>query len=148
MRFQAVIAAGLVLPIAVATTQVLAQGSERFRLEKTDSGYVRMDTQTGDIWVCRERSDEIICKPAVDEQEREENSLRLLRQRVATLEARVRALEEQVAGTTSELPSEEEFEQTLGLMERFFRRFMDIVKGLEEEQGQQPERKAEPPNRT
>ena len=44
---------------------------------------------------------------------------------LATLEA---------GGRSEELPSEEEFEQTLGYMERFFRRFMGIVEEFDREE--------------
>ena len=33
----------------------LAAATERYRLERSDSGYVRMDTQTGEMSTCEER---------------------------------------------------------------------------------------------
>ncbi|MCT7378595.1 hypothetical protein [Chelativorans salis] len=144
------------VPVAAATAllllapagfgaQAYAQGAERFRLEKTESGYMRMDTQTGAMSLCRERSGQLVCNVAADEREAYETEIEALRERVSALEARVEALEERAGEVTSTLPSEEEFEQTLGLMERFFRRFMDIVKGLEEDRGQE---QGATPNRT
>ncbi|WP_265516435.1 hypothetical protein [Nitratireductor luteus] len=118
----------------VSAGELHAQTGQRFQLERAEDGYVRMDTQTGAISICKDRSGQIVCTLAADERAAYENDLDALRGRVASLEARVEALERGSAGReSSDLPSEEEFEQTLSLMERFFRRFMDIVKGLEEE---------------
>ena len=46
------------------------------------------------------------------------------------------------------LPSEDEFEQTMGYMERFFRRFMDIVTDLNREFGSGQEQPEPEPDRT
>ncbi|WP_173935002.1 hypothetical protein [Chelativorans sp. Marseille-P2723] len=109
----------------------LAQQEERYRLERTDNGYVRMDKETGAMSLCRERSGELICRPANEAGGSASAELDTLRERLAAVERRLDALE---GGEGASLPTEEEFEQTLGLMERFFRRFVDIVRGLEEEE--------------
>lgn len=108
-----------------------AQEAERYRLEKTAEGYVRMDTQTGAMSLCEERSGQLVCRVAADERtalqdeiEGLQNSIRSLDQRVAKLEGSLAAKLE------SSLPSEEEFDRTLGYMERFLRSFMGIVKDL------------------
>lgn len=109
---------------------------------------MRMDTRTGAISLCRERSGDLVCSVAADERAAYEAEIETLRERLAALEARVEALEERAGGQASQLPSEEEFEQTLGLMERFFRRFMDIVKGLEQDFNQPEGGETGTPERT
>lgn len=137
----------LALGALIFSGEVRAQAAQRFQLEQTESGYLRMDTQTGAISICKDRSGQIVCTLAADEHAAYENELEALRERVADLESRIAALEVAGAsGESSELPTGEEFEQTLGLMERFFRRFMDIVKGLEEET--QPGQQSPEPGRT
>ena len=117
-----------------------AQDAERYRLERTEDGYVRMDTRTGAMTLCRESSGELVCQSANESQNGDAAS-QPLEDRISELEARIAALEERLDG---DVPLQEEFEQSLTLMERFFRRFVDIVRGLEEEQ-QEPGPTSSPP---
>lgn len=54
-----------------------------------------------------------------------------LEARIAALEARLSKLEAAPPPAAAGLPSDEEFERTLGFMERFMRRFIGIAKELE-----------------
>ncbi|EKF44558.1 hypothetical protein NA8A_02410 [Nitratireductor indicus C115] len=110
----------------------LAQDAERFRLERTDDGYVRMDTKTGAMSICRERQGQLVCTLAADERTAYEDDVAVLRERLKALEDRVATLE--TGGSKADIPSEEEFDETLGLMEKFMRRFMGIVKDFEKEE--------------
>ncbi|MBL0936597.1 MAG: hypothetical protein IBJ07_17770 [Rhizobiaceae bacterium] len=105
-----------------------AQETERYRLERTDTGFVRMDTATGQMSVCEERSGQLVCRTSTDERVAYE-------ERIDDLERRVEALERQAgAGSddgTRVLPSEEEFERSLGYMKRFFQNFFDVVEDWE-----------------
>ena len=58
--------------------------------------------------------------------------MQIFRKKITELEARVEALESEKSAALN-LPSESEFEQTMNFMERFFRRFVGTVKGLEAE---------------
>ena len=109
----------------LATVPSSAQEAERYQLERTQDGYVRLDTRSGRMSVCQERGKQLICRTASEERDSGERDLDALEDRIGTLEDRIAALEGR--RMESDLPSEEEFEQTLGYMERFFRRFMDIV---------------------
>lgn len=54
MRFASAAIAGFcTLPLLTGTA--LAQNEERYRLERTENGYVRMDTETGTMTLCQER---------------------------------------------------------------------------------------------
>lgn len=148
MRNTAIALAGLLL--TGLASGAVAQDSERYRLEKTPEGYVRMDTRTGELWMCRERRDELVCRRAADQREDSGSvEMQALRARIAALETRVESLEHALGeARSSGLPSEEEFEQTMGLMERFFHRFMDIVEGLEQNEPQPQETAPADPGRT
>jgi hypothetical protein len=116
-----------------------AQESERYRLERTEDGFVRMDMETGAMSLCHERGGELVCRNATDNGSAD--GAKALIERVDALERRIAALEAQLAGEGANgLPSEEEFEQTMSFMERFLRRFMGIAKDLEGDlnQGQEP----------
>lgn len=125
----------------------LAQDVERYRLERTEDGYVRLDTQTGAMALCQERGGQLVCRLAADERTVYEDQLDVMHARIEALEERVAALEAAPAPGAG-LPSEDEFEQTMGYMERFFRRFMDIVTDLNREFGSGQEDSEPEPDRT
>lgn len=109
--------------------------AERFQLERTEGGFVRMDTETGQMSFCETGSGGLTCRnaggnPAVA------GRIEALEQRVDELEKRVAELD---GAANNALPSDQEFEQTMSLMERFMRRFMGIVKEFETEAGQERE---------
>ena len=99
-----------------------AKAQQRFQLERTDRGIVRLDTETGAITTCRDENDELTCRMAPDERAAYETELNLL-------EKRVTALEERLSQTPPDrLPSDAEVDRSLSIMERFMRTFMSIVR--------------------
>ena len=127
---------GLCLTAASFCSTAIAQESQRFQMERTDGGFMVMDTHTGTTSFCRESGDRFVCG-ATSEEKSTESDVASLRKKITELEARIEALESGDGSAALDLPSETEFEQTLNFMERFFRRFVDIVKGLESEETQQ-----------
>ena len=123
----------IVAASALTGVPAVAQDVERYRLERTEAGYVRLDTVTGRMSICEERSGQLVCKAAVEEREAYDRDLGSLQDRLERVEQRLSRLEGQAA--PGALPSDEEFEQTMGYMEKFFRRFMGIVKDLERDFG-------------
>lgn len=102
----------------------------RFTMQQTDNGYLRMDNQTGQISICMVEDDQVVCKMAADERAAYDADLAALEDRIIALERRL-GTGDTLAGEA--LPSEEEFEKTLSYMERFMRRFKDIVDDFSEE---------------
>ena len=76
------IAATGALIILSTMTGATAQEAERFQLERTDEGYVRMDTRTGAMSLCRERSGQLVCAPAADERTAYEEDIATLQDKV------------------------------------------------------------------
>lgn len=126
---------GLILA-AGAAMSASAQDTQRFQMQRTNDGFMVMDTETGAASFCRERAGEFVCSETREDQAASQSEIAILRKKMTELEARIEALESGSASAGS-LPSETEFEQTLNFMERFFRRFVDIVKGLESDETQQ-----------
>ncbi|MBO6717684.1 MAG: hypothetical protein JJ913_06990 [Rhizobiaceae bacterium] len=127
------------LLLLVAASSSVAQDSGRYRLERTESGFVRMDTTTGRMSFCESGSAGLSCADADDQAASDQDRIDALTRQVAALEARVAALEAGNPGEPSAaLPSDEEFEQTMSLMERFLRRFMGIVKDIEGDATEEP----------
>ncbi|GAB1580917.1 MULTISPECIES: hypothetical protein [Phyllobacteriaceae] len=108
-----------------------SQEAGRYTMEKTDKGYVRLDTKTGDVSVCSEQSGQMVCRLAADDRRAYEDDLAALNERVKKLEEQVAAFGKLPPVVRDTLPSEEEFEKTMSYMERFFRRFMDIVRSFD-----------------
>jgi exonuclease VII small subunit len=106
-----------------------AEGEGRYRMEKTDSGLVRLDTVSGEVSLCREQDGQIVCRMAADERAAFEKELDLLTKRVEALEK---------GGATGQtavkpsLPTDEEIDRTMSIMEKMMQRFMGIVKNLED----------------
>lgn len=132
MRFSAIIAPAFLLTMAASMAQ--AQDAERYTLEKSGQGFVRMDRTTGEMSICGERSGQLVCKLAADERsafqdeiDRLEGSVKALDERVAKLESGLSAKLDQA------LPTDEQIDRTVDTMQRFLRGFMGIVKELENE---------------
>ena len=97
-------------------------------MQKSETGIARLDTQTGEVSLCQERNGELVCRMAADERSALELEIDLLTKRVETLEKAAKSGE---SIAKPNLPTDEEIDRTMGIMERMMRKFMDIVKDLE-----------------
>lgn len=130
----------VLIPAALASlvaASAFSEETDRYRLEKSANGYVRMDTQTGAMSICEERAGQLVCKMAADERAAFQDEVDRLQSSVKALDERVVKLENSLsARLESTLPSEEDFNKTMSYMERFLRGFMDIVKDMEKDSGE------------
>ncbi len=135
MKVLALFTVALVIP---AASYAQAPQQNRFQLERTESGVVRLDTQTGAMTLCREENGTLTCRMQPDERAAYEEEL-------DRLEKRVTSLEERLSQTPpSALPTDEEVDKSLSIMEKFMRRFMAIVgEFIDEREADKPQ-----PNRT
>ena len=108
-----------------------AQDMQRYSMEKTEAGIIRLDRQTGEFALCKEQAGKIECAETKPAQLSSDERTVLLEKQVADLTARIAKLEKSGVANSS-LPSEEEFEKGLGYMERFMRSFMGVAKSLDE----------------
>jgi hypothetical protein len=132
----AVLGAATVLAMSAPS---FAQGAERYRLERTESGFVRMDVRTGEMSFCEERRGELVCRPGGEARTAGIDQIQELNRKIDALEERIASLEAgQPAQPGAGLPSEEEFERTMTFMERFLRRFWGVAKDLERESAAEP----------
>jgi flagellar motility protein MotE (MotC chaperone) len=123
--------------VSLVAVSAFSQETDRYRLEKSPNGYVRMDTQTGAMSICEERSGQLVCKMAADERAAFQDEVDRLQSSVKALDERVVKLENSLSARfESTLPSEEDFNKTMSYMERFLRGFMGIVKDMEEDSGE------------
>jgi hypothetical protein len=108
-----------------------AEGTGRYVFDKSDNGIVRLDTQTGEMSTCEQQAGQLTCRPAVEEKQASESEIARLNQKVDRLEKRLADLEKRVVSPKDLLPSDAQVDRTLGIMERFFRRFLDIVRDFD-----------------
>lgn len=114
-------------PISVAQEP----SADRYSLEKSEGGFVRLDRQTGAVALCTEAQGTLTCRMAADERAAYDADL-------GRLEQRVEVLEKQIAGGTAaksgDLPSDAEIDRSIGIMERFMRAFFNLVQEFQGEE--------------
>src|SRR5262245_30510890 len=102
----------LLVPVLVfAGLAGSASGAEdRYRLERTQNGYVRMDTQTGEMSICEERTNELICRAATEQGGgAPKDEIDRLQAKLDAMESRIAKLEARPAVPEALLPTEQEF---------------------------------------
>ncbi|CZT34118.1 hypothetical protein [Rhizobium sp. 9140] len=97
----------------------------RYSMQKTETGIARLDTQTGEVTLCQEKAGDLVCRMAADERTAYDLELDLLEKRVETLE---KAVKDAPSGFSPRLPTQEEIDQTMGIMDRMLRSFMGIAR--------------------
>jgi len=121
----------MTLTAVLLPLQASAQETDqsRFKLEKTEHGFVRLDSRSGALSLCQEKDGNLVCRMAADERAAYEQELDLLGKRVAVLEGK--------AGVTPPagkgVPDDAEVERSLSIMETFMRRFFGLVQEFEAE---------------
>jgi hypothetical protein len=130
--FVKVLGAASLLAAALLPGGAFAQDEARYQLEKTADGYVRLDKQTGDMSICREQSGQLVCRAAADDKNSLADEIGRIDSRLAAIEKKLESTGTSGFSSNNDLPTEEEFEKTMGYMEKFFRRFMGIVRDLNE----------------
>lgn len=113
----------LLLPLGVHAAE---NDALRFQLERSGDHFVRLDKQTGAMSLCEEKDGALVCRMAADERAAYEQEL-------DRLSARVTALENKSI-VNKALPSDEEINRSIGIMERWMRSFMGIVKEFRSEE--------------
>jgi hypothetical protein len=124
----AVTLVGANIALSAVGTAVMAQES-RYVMQRAEGGFVRLDTQTGEMSLCQQQDEQIVCRLAADERRALEEEIALLEERVAKLEG---SLSETEGGALRDrLPSDDEIDRTLGVMENMMRRFLGVIEEFE-----------------
>lgn len=120
--------------LAASISSGVAEDLSRFSLEKTADGYVRMDNSTGEMSICKEQTGQLVCRLAADDRATLADQLSSMDKRLSAIEGKLSGLEKAGARPNGDMPTDEEFEKTMGYMEKFFKRFMGVVKDLNDEE--------------
>jgi hypothetical protein len=154
--------AGAIMAIGMASaTYAAAQDSAagRYTMHKTEDGFVRLDTQTGAVSLCRKEAKAWSCRGIADatpplsegSSGTESNDVAQLRRENRALQEEIARLEELLglrdppAGQPSKrhgfkLPTEKDVDQAFDYFESMLRKFQERLKRLEKEQAPGPER--------
>ena len=101
----------------------------RYALAPLDGGVVKLDTRTGAVTECRRKDDALSCVLAQDERRKMQDEIDRLMSVNAELRAKLSSTSTGGAVKPAPaLPSDEEVDRALSLMERFLRRFKDIMR--------------------
>lgn len=122
----------------------------RYTMSPADDGFVRLDTKTGVMALCRrEDSGDWACKDMADGQRKLRDELHRLEQENSALKDEIRGLEETLgladgggkphdSGTTLRLPSEEDVDKAFDYLERMAKKLHERMDKLEKEHGRKP----------
>ncbi|MBO9192945.1 MULTISPECIES: hypothetical protein [unclassified Rhizobium] len=112
----------ILIPLAASAAE---PDASRFQLERSGDHFVRLDRQTGAMSLCEEKDGALVCRMAADERAAYESELDRLSDRVTALENK--------SVVNKALPSDAEIDRSIGIMERWMRSFMGIVKEFQSE---------------
>lgn len=113
---------------ALAQPTTPANDAWRFKLQKVDGGFLRLDAQTGQVSFCRERDAHWTCETVADDRAALEAEIKRLSDRVAELEKKRDDPSERFRA-----PSDQELEQVMGFFEKVMKRFRGVVENLKKE---------------
>lgn len=140
--FLVLILAGFALGPSVARAQAPQPDNEdaRFTFHRTDDGYLRLDGRSGQVSICIRRPAGWLCQAVPDERTALENEIVRLQSDNAALKKELLAhalpLPEAIKpdltpGRVEEprlqLPSDAEFNQMMGFIEKVWRRLVEMV---------------------
>jgi hypothetical protein len=113
------------LPMLMVTP---ASAQDRYKMQETENGIIRLDTQTGAVSHCTFEDKTLTCSTATDDKASYEEEIERLSSENKTLRKR--------AGVKSDdeldLPSEAEIEQTVDVIENFTSAIIRAMKRLQE----------------
>ncbi|MEO1200437.1 MAG: hypothetical protein AAFX39_14600 [Pseudomonadota bacterium] len=137
------------------------QGSDRpdedgrYLLQRTDDGFFRVDRETGEASVCRERSVGWTCQLVPDDREALEDEISRLAEENQDLRRLLARLEDEGASTGGDseiapeadappssdngIPTDEELDQVMDTFEQIMRRFFDMARDLQQDLDQLPQ---------
>lgn len=114
---------------AHAENQAPAAGEPgRYAMTPTEGGFLRLDKQSGSVSFCTVKDGLSLCRAGSDEKAAFEAEISRLRRENAELRSALSGDSTARPKDSSGLPSEEEFERTLSMTERFLRRILKVFR--------------------
>lgn len=116
--------------LAQQTSSEDAAQNGRYSMTPTDGGFLRLDTRTGAVSMCRPGNGGVQCRAGADELAALENEIGRLAKENAELRRKLAEATDKTpsARLRNALPSDEEVNKAMGWMEQFFRRMMRVMR--------------------
>ena len=140
------VVASLCLPLPAFAEDAPGTAGGRFVMEKAGDGFIRLDRQTGAVSRCLEKSGNWACESIAEDSavagsnassgdradlkaeiNRLERQNEELKRRIAVLEKHPG---DSSSGTRLELPSQQDMDRFMALIESWMRRFVDFARSL------------------
>jgi hypothetical protein len=151
MRSLALTAGLLVLPVTANAEDPAVENGQiedgRYTLERQGKRFVRLDTQTGQMSVCRLKAEELVCRLAVDERNAYLDEIATLQNRLDRAErangekkgdrlAKQRHFDDEEHNDDihdDDHALEKEFDRALDYSAKALRRFFDVMRELRDD---------------
>jgi hypothetical protein len=121
-----VISRTLAVLLACAAVPAAAQ-APRYVLQPVDGGFLRLDSDTGRVSHCRKEGEQFACRAVADDIRALEDEMQRLKAENEALRAG-RPPETGNAQGRLTLPTEQEVDQALSMMERMMRRMLNVFR--------------------
>jgi hypothetical protein len=129
----------LVLALGVSSSSAFAQEAGRFTLKEAGQNtFVRLDTLTGSVSHCSSEAGEWSCKSVRDDRAALHEEIAELKKENAELKQRLAKGKDIEPDARLTLPSEAEIDRWLALVEKYFERFLSLIRRLEQKQDGEP----------
>ena len=112
----------LALLFALAAAPAAAQTAGRFTFQPVDGGLMRLDTETGQVSLCTKAGDSYACRSVADDRAAMMDEIERLKRDNEQL--RQAAGKAQGPAAKLQIPSEEEIDKAMGLVETLMRRML------------------------
>jgi hypothetical protein len=127
------------LVLGLSSSLALAQEPGRFILKEADQNtFIRLDTVTGSVSHCSSDAGEWSCKSVKDDRAALHEEIAVLKKENAELKQRLSKGKDGEPETRLTLPSEAEIDRWLAFVEKYFQRFLSLIRRLERDQEGQP----------
>ena len=105
--------------VALLTTANIgsAVAEERYQMQTTAQGIIRLDTQPGQVSQCVFEGSNLVCKTATEDET-------ATSQEVMRLRAENQELKKRLAQTGGDFPTDEEIDQTVSMIEKLTEAFL------------------------
>jgi hypothetical protein len=129
----------LALALGFSSSLALAEEPGRFVLKEADQNtFIRLDTLTGSVSHCSSKAGEWSCKSVDDDRAALHEEIAALRKENAELKQRLSKKAGAEPDSRLAIPSEAEIDRWLAMVEKYFERFLSLIRRLERDQEGQP----------
>jgi hypothetical protein len=124
---RALVSASLLLALTSGAALAQTAGENgRYSMTPTEGGFLRLDTRTGEVALCRPSGDSVVCRTSPNDRGALEEEIDRLAKENADLKARLAEAAPPPPGARSR--TQEEMDRAMDFAERFMRRMMRIMR--------------------